>query len=620
MPCTVLALLSNTLLQGLLRFFLMLPLILGSSISMAQLASLPSAGIEISGIDVLHNVPVRLSLAQVLSGEAGEFVKNEGLQVRHSDWGRAFWLRIHLKRSAITPTEPEEAMLMIPKSYLDLVRLFTPGDAQSPSWNSQVHGDFLPPDLWTHETLSPQFKLPTAAAIAAAPQQRMTVYMQVDHLAPVMIDPQLISGKQSRRDDVVSYTIFGVLLGAIFLTAMMTAAQGWIYRDAIYAWYSAYALSALLACISHSGMAQQMLWRVGSYWPGTAVLFFLLFCCAFQLQFTRCIRDTGEQPRWQIWSCHLMSASCVVLAIFFVSFDAFWRISYFLCLGLVALAIAFATVMIIQAWRAGSQLAKAWLLATCPLWFTVIMALMEGIGILPTLAWSFNASIYAAGIEVLFIGLALQWFARNRHGQIERDNALAATDPLTGFATADAFQNRLLRDWHGKDVPKHDIAIAYVELMTQASGAKQREQLLMRSVRALRSATHAHDLVARLDGQTMAILMPHVQMGDDLSQRLSRIVALGLMPDRSDPQASILQFRIAATTRWHYAQPLSQLSADLRALLAEPRGWGSKPIRYIDSQARRSDTAKILALEESMLEELWDNAFAGEMQDASKRV
>jgi hypothetical protein len=113
-------------------------------------------------------------------------------------------------------------------------------------------------------------------------------------------------------------------------------------------------------------------------------------------------------------------------------------------------------------------------------------------------------------------------------------------------------------------------------------------------------------------------LMPHVRMGDDLSQRLSRIVALGLMPNRSDPLASILQFKIVAATRRRYAPPLSQLDSDLRALLADADGWGSKPIRYVGSKASRSDAAKIMALEESKFEDLWDKAFAREVQDASK--
>jgi two-component system, sensor histidine kinase LadS len=620
MPRFLFAISLNRIFYPLLRLGCVLLFALTGSLSSAQLATLPASGIQIAGIDVLPNTPPGLSLADVLSGQAGAFVKHEGLQVTHSHWDRSFWLRIHLKRSEQQPAQPDTALLTIPKPYLDIVRLFTPGDAQSPSWQTQVHGDFLSPDQWTHETVTPQFTLPSAASLGSTPNQRMTVYMQVDHFAPVMIFLELSSGNQARKHDLMGYTIFGVMFGAVLLAAILTAAQAWLYRDTIYIWYSAYAFSALLVSLSHSGLAQPLLWRTGGYWPGTAVLFFMLLCCAFQLQFSRCIRNAVDQPRWQVNSCHVLAICCACLAILFVSFEAYWRTFYFISLVLVSLTMLLATMMIIQAWRAGSQLAKAWLLATGPLWLMVMLAMLEGIGILPTTAWTFHTGIYAAGMEVLLIGLALQWFTRERHGQMERAKALATTDPLTGFVTAEAFQSRLLRDWHSSSVKKHDMAVIYIELQTKGNDKKHSELLLTRSVRVLRSATHAHDVVARLDGQLMAILMPHVQMGDDLSQRLSRMVALGLMPDRADPQSNVLQFRIAATTRWHYSQPLAQLDSDLRALLAEPRGWGSKPIRYLGNSLSRSSKPSAQALETQHVEELWEKAFQREIQDQGKKA
>jgi GGDEF domain-containing protein len=615
MPHFVFAVLSNALMQGILRLSLLIALVLSNGIASAQWASPPAAGIEIAGIDVLHNVAPQLTLAQVLSGEAGIFVKHNGLQVQHSEWGRAFWLRIQLKRSSILPTEPAQDLLVISKSYVDTVRLFTPSDTASLSWQTQVHGDSLPPDQWTHETLYPQFTLPQAASIATFPDQRITVYMQVDHSAPLMISPQLISANKVLRDNLVSYTFYGMLFGAIVLAVILAAVQGWLYRDAIYVWYSAYAASVLMACMSYSGLAQQMLWRIGGKWPGTAVLSFVLLCCAFQLQFARCIRNTSQQPLWQIWSGHLLAISCVMLAICFPLVGAYWRIFYYMSLSLIALTMIFITTMIIQSWQAGSQLAKAWLWASCPLWLTGILALLETVGVIPTMPWAFNMVIFATAIEVLFIGLGLQWFVRERHGLQERSKALAATDPLTGFATAQAFQTLLLRDWNSRDTQKQGMAVIYIELQTKAQDRKHLEQLLTRSVRVLRSATHPHDVVARLDGQLMAILMPHVQMGDDLSQRLSRMVALGLMPDRGGQNVSILQFRIAATTRAHYQQPVAQLDSDLRALLAKPTGWGSKPIRYLSSQERPSARKIALALDDSKMQELWEKALARELQD-----
>jgi two-component system, sensor histidine kinase LadS len=611
--CTSLSIASHPLRY---RWIWALALSLLCTLSLAQKASLPEAGLEISGIDVLPNTPQGISLAEVLSDQAGAFIKHEGAQVHHPHWYRGFWLRIQLKRSQLQPAQPQQALLTIPKPYLDTVRLFTPGDALSPSWKIQAHGDFMPPDSWTSDTLYPQFTLPTAADLLALPNQQLTLYMQVDHIAPVMIGVQLASVGKTRRSDLANYTIYGMLFGAILLTALLTASQAWLNRDPIYIWYSGYAVSAMLACLSHSGVAQQLFWRVGGYWPGTAVLFFLMFCCAFQMQFARGVRDLSHQPRWQTWGTYLLSACCVMLAIAFPFFDAHWRTMYFMLLGLVAMTTVAATFLMIQAWRAGIVLAKAWFLAFSPLWLTVLLALMEGIGLLPTEAWSYNAAIYALGIEVLVIGFALQWFARARHGQIEREKALATTDPLTGFANAEQFRKDLAQGWARSLRSGRDMAIVYVSLQTQATQAVRSEMMLTRSVRVLRTATHSHDIVARLDGSLLAVLMPDIGFGDDLGQRLSRIVALGLMPDPNQ-QNSILQFRIAATTRKQYGTSPEPLDADLKKLLTEPNGWGSKPIRYIDRQAPaiRPTNAD---LETSVLEDLWDKALVQEKHGATK--
>jgi hypothetical protein len=91
------------------------------------------------------------------------------------------------------------------------------------------------------------------------------------------------------------------------------------------------------------------------------------------------------------------------------------------------------------------------------------------------------------------------------------------------------------------------------------------------------------------------------------------------MPDRSDQQTPILQFRIAATTTRHYDKPVAQLDEDLRSLLAEPKGWGSKPIRYLGRQLQ-SATPPATRLDDSAMEEIWDKALARELQDQSKPI
>jgi hypothetical protein len=73
----------------------------------------------------------------------------------------------------------------------------------------------------------------------------------------------------------------------------------------------------------------------------------------------------------------------------------------------------------------------------------------------------------------------------------------------------------------------------------------------------------------------------------------------------------VLQFRIAATSFKHYGRDSERLDADLRALLARPSGWGSKPIRYIDHLAAQEAAA---AVDSSALEDVWSKALAAEQK------
>jgi hypothetical protein len=118
-----------------------------------------------------------------------------------------------------------------------------------------------------------------------------------------------------------------------------------------------------------------------------------------------------------------------------------------------------------------------------------------------------------------------------------------------------------------------------------------------------------------LDGRLLALILPGTGMGEQLSQRLSRIIALGLMPDTSDPQAESLQLRIAYTTRFHYRHDLAQLHQQLRELLEEKKRWGSKPIRVIDHR-KSSNSLPREIIDSSDLEDKWNQALAGANEQA----
>jgi GGDEF domain-containing protein len=340
---------------------------------------------------------------------------------------------------------------------------------------------------------------------------------------------------------------------------------------------------------------------------------FLLMATACQLQFCRALFQVHSRSSWLNRAAHAVSLFSVFTAMGFVLFSQYWTQLYFATLFWLGNAIVVTSWLVYRAWRLGNRLALVWIIAFIPLFMTLGAAFADGLGFFED-ELGYTLPLYASAVEVIFLGLALQSFAQDRRAQIEREKTLAAADPLTGFITQDAFQHRLIKEWNSENAQQQDLAVVYIELQTQARNSKHREQLLRRSVRVLRSATQADDVVARLEGQLLAILMPHTPMGDDLNQRLSRIVALGLMPDRSDQQSPVLQFRIAATTWKHFDQPVNKLDDRLRALLADTQSWSRKPIRYIGQTARE----RARWLDESRLEDAWSQAYAKQLEDEVK--
>jgi two-component system, sensor histidine kinase LadS len=576
----------------------------------AQLVSLRSANLELSSLDVLQNVPKALPIEQIVSGQAGQFVPHQHLQIENRLWYRSVWLRLEIKAGALTSANEQKALLFIPKPYIDAVRYYTPSESKTNTWVRQSAGDQIAPTQWPMRSFHPQFFLPSADLVRAQPQQRMVMYLEIDQDVPSVFELHLADANTTHNKDLLKLVIYSICYGMIALAAAITAAMALFHRDQIYAWYSAYAASAMLACVSHSGVAHHVLWPVNGLWPGTAVLVFLLMCIACQLQFCRSVATTTQARGYLEWLTHLLSVISFGVAVLYALIPSFWETWYFCTLACVAAAMVMGVVLMARGWRAGNRLARAWLIAFVPLFLTVMFSILEGIGILSADDDSFSYVIYGATLEVLILGLALQWFARERHGERARTKTLASVDPLTGFATKQAFQAQLERDLQVPGGADRDVAVAYVELITQAASSAATEKLLKRSIRILRTATHAHDMVARLDGQLMAVLMPHVKLGDDLNQRLSRIIALGLMPDPSNPDANVLQFRIAATTRSSFKLPLDQIDIQLRQLLAQSEGWSRKPIRFLNYGGLSHNFESTATT--SAFSDFWDNALSSQ--------
>ena len=163
-----------------------------------------------------------------------------------------------------------------------------------------------------------------------------------------------------------------------------------------------------------------------------------------------------------------------------------------------------------------------------------------------------------------------------------------AVDPLTGFFNARAFNLRLTTQWNKVIGSQQDIALALIHVhhhseKNDPESALRLERKLLRSVRLLHTITRDVDLIGRVGGNVLALAMPGIPMGEDLNNRLARLVALGLMSDSYDTQPTELRFRIAVGTRGTWGNDLKSLDNHLRGAIMQSTGWSRRPIHYITS-------------------------------------
>jgi two-component system, sensor histidine kinase LadS len=621
-------------LLGWLPIFLALWLLAGwgsCALAMPVGLALPAqTGWKVHELAVLRDVSPQVQLEQVINGQAGAFAPMSSNLIHSNEWYRSTWLRIHLVTddSAQTSTPSPSAndplvLLDLTKPYIDEVRLYTPADSASPDsnpdksegtrWNMQRVGDTVARDQWIAQIkgLTPRFAMPSAQQVRAAGAQGLVLYMQISGLVPLHLSPQWDTLLDAQQHDALLLAIYGLCLGAILMAILGATLSLLQQRDSLYGWYALYAVLTMLAIIGHSGLGHMLLWPIEGRWPSTAVPFFVALACITQLYFCRNILSRTKELPARSWLMRIMVGAIVLLNGCFVFLPGMWHIWYFCFLGIFALTVLLCLIWCFEAAQRKQTLAKAWFAASTPLYVVTFWAVLDGIGLMPAGAWSHVAVIVAAALDAIIMGLVLQWFARQRYAAKERERALATRDPLTGFATAEVFKSRLQRAWKYHQAGGHDVAVAYVQLMATGDNALRAELMLSRSVRVLRAATRTHDIVGRLEGRLLAVLLPEMSLGDDLAQRLARIIAQGLMPDQTDPRTTVLQFRIAATSFKHYGRDSERLDADLRALLARPSGWGSKPIRYIDHLAAQEAAA---AVDSSALEDVWSKALAAEQK------
>jgi two-component system, sensor histidine kinase LadS len=515
-------------------------------------------------ITVRENVPRSRSIDSVVSDGTPFTQTFDPSKAYDLDEQSATWL--HFRVLASDKSSSIGWTLGLSKPYIDRVEFYQK-DVRG-AWQMQAAGDHIAHTQWPQQSLNPQFPL---AVMAAGVHD---FYLKVQGDIPVHFAVQLQRTDTLNAHSQNRFLLGGVLLGVCALMLAYSLVLALSVRQKVYGWYALFVGLSCLATSSHMGLAKYALWPDATTWPEYATYCLVMLGIVAQLQFSRTILLSRAEPsRWHSVLSLTMMMNFVALVLFLLSDNPVHRMMLY---ALVASACATLAIgLVLRALRQGNQAAWLWLVAYAPLMICVSVASLDNFGFAVN-GMPYDAPLYALLFEASVLLVALHLHAKSQQATSVRRSLLDSIDPHTGFVPSRSFAAMAQALWDTTRLNNSELAVAYVEATSYAAAHSQSH-----IVRMLRTVARDGDTVAHVDKNLYAVLMPGRIVGTDLMNRLSRLVALGLMAVKDLSAGSAVQFRIVASTSAAFAGPWPALDASLRAKLDDPNGWSRKSIRYV---------------------------------------
>jgi two-component system, sensor histidine kinase LadS len=541
-------------------------------------------------LTIRENLPRELSIERIVSEQA-LFTQTFDPSIAYT-FGKQSATWLHLRVLADDKPSPTGWTLELPKPYIDRVEFYQK-DARG-AWQMQVAGDHIAHAQWPLQGLNPQFALPVMVAGVH------DFYLKIQGEIPLYFSVHL------QRTDVVNvrtqnrFLLGGLLLG---VCALMLAFSGMLAFSAGHKSYVWYALFAGLSCLStatYMGLANYALWPHATVWPEYSNYCLVMVAVTAQLQFCRSMFLPREERSW--WHAVLSAAMAVNVAaigFYLYSDNAVHRQILYAFVDCVCTVLAM--LLVVRALLQGHRAAWLWLLAYIPLIICVSLASADSFGF-ATNGVPYDAPVYAVLFEVVVLLAALHLHAKSQQAHHVRSSVLDSINPHTGFVASRVYTATAQAIWDKARQNQRNVTVAYVEATSDAALSEQP------IVRLLRTVARDDDTVAHVDKNLYAILMPGQLVGTDLTNRMSRLVALGRMAVKDLAASSPVRFRIVASSNAAFAGTWQQLDASLRSKLDDPKGWSRKSIRYVrlrspDGSQPESELASL-----SQLSQMWQAA------------
>jgi two-component system, sensor histidine kinase LadS len=579
-------------------------LLLGSLLGLAgpwTFAQSPAAtatpAAEVAAVTLLHTLALIAPAQQPI--EAVQAIPSQGWQAFNPNTsyptkdGLALWVQLKLSIN-----KPENGWsIKLPKPYLDQVELHLPSG--SGTWTVQAAGDHIAQTSWPIHGLHPQFSLPNLAAGTT------TVFVKITSAVPVSFRLEVLSQKQAQTNNLDHLLRSGLVLALMLSMAFISACLALIYRDKAYAYYSIYALLAIMTAASYSGWGGYLLWPEATRWPERSTDVSLLLCLIAQMVF--CYATFSPQKMYSMftplaWAAAALTTVCtgIVLACDDVSVRA---IAFFLGM-LINWPVIIAMVYVRL--REGDLSAKLWILAYLPLCATIVASAFEYYGLTSQTIVGFYWVMYSLALEVPVLLLALLLRAQQRDAQQVAWSVRQQLDPLTGFIVPRVYPQTAAPIWEKSAALNLELVVVYLQVtqpdapsafFTGSGTALSSE----RAVRVLRTVFGSEDIYAKVTKNVYAVLMPGKSLDDAMKNRLARLVAQVHMINPELKTDYPLRARVMVCGKAHPHISWPEVHTALLDKFDHAKGWDKRSIRYLFKRSRQQES-------DSDLSKFWTNA------------
>jgi GGDEF domain-containing protein len=553
-----------------------------------------------------------LTIAQIAAKPVANFTGFNSEVAYPTDLQKHIWLKLRV--TSQQELYADAWLVGISKAFVDTVILHT--RSKDGTWLSQSAGDRLEHRLWPVRSLAPQFFVP------AQPAGSQDMYLEVRNRTPLRFDVTSQSAVAAAVKAQNNFFLIGLAIGLMLLMVIASIVLALTHRHMAYAWYGVYVMTNMLVCIAYSGVGSYALWPDAKVWPELSITLLYMLGNVLQLLFCRAMFFTHHTPNWArrlvlcVLALGVMSIALNIYAIANLGSSLVFTLHV-----LVISSLSF--FIIVSQFSRKSPASWLYLLSCLPLTIVGLLAVLEHSGWMVLVWLPYNAPIYAFALEMPVLFAAIYVHAKAQHAESVRQSTLASTDPATGFISTSNHMGTFEKLWNEAQDTRRDLVVVYVQVSHQHSpmmtlgSLQSHSRSVERAVRLIRTVVREQDTVTHAGTDLFAVFMPELSIGESLTNRLARLVALAVMTDQDETLHVPIRFRVVASSTLSFQGSAAKLHATLQGKFNQA-DWGQRAIRYVRNFSGQ-DRRAVSSQPDETLSQFWDRAASQEVTARSAK-